>query len=138
MEKRTLLAFALAPALVPGCIIILMLFQRFHAVLPVAGIYAAFTYGATLVFGIPMHLFLSRRSWNAWWHYALGGAGIGLAVLLFFVVMNPYGSFKAASCLLFTGLGMASTSLFWLIGVRRDVAEDSSSAGPASRRRSET
>ena len=117
MQKRALLGFALAPALLPLGALIVSLAQGWRAEdsLTIAAIYAAFTYGAALILGIPALFFFRRRDWHRWWQYALAGVAIGLAFLLLLRVVDSRGSVDLSVLLFFAGGGAASTTLFWIV-----------------------
>jgi hypothetical protein len=84
----------------------------------VGSIYAAFTYGAALALGIPVFQMFSRNGWGAWWQYAVAGALIGIAVLLPFWAIWGRLAVQAPAVLVFVGVGVLSTTIFWIVGIR--------------------
>jgi hypothetical protein len=124
MRRRVILGFLVAPALVPAGVIALMAAQGTRLdgdALMVPAIYAAFTYGAAAILGAPLFALFSRLRWSRWWQYLLGGAAIGLAIVLPFAVMTPE-DVTIAPVGLVTALGAASALAFWLLAIRESRA----------------
>jgi hypothetical protein len=127
-RRRTLIAFAVAPAPLPMFVFVRTLDGPWgwsDAAL-FAGIYAAFTYGAALLGGVPVHLTFQRKGWNAWWQYTLAGAAIGVAVFLALLMgfenWEKVGRLPRqilAASLWFVIPGAVSAILFWIIAIRR-------------------
>lgn len=120
---RTILAFAIAPAVVPAIVAGLALAEGIHLreSLVVASVYGAFTYGAALLLGAPAFAALSRRGWTLWWHYAILGAVIGVLVLLGLSVADDRLLWDWRILLVFLGVGVLTAMTFWLIAVRESA-----------------
>jgi hypothetical protein len=120
MERRVLLAFAVAPAVVPLVGIVSALASGIHMreSLLIGAIYAVFTYGAALALGVPVFQILSRHGWSAWWHYVIAGALIGVAVLLPFLAIWGRLALQGPATLMFMGVGVLSATVFWIVGIR--------------------
>jgi hypothetical protein len=78
-------------------------------------IVAAFTYGTTIVAGIPAYLVFRARGWLKWWQLTFGGALLGLLPTL--VLGLPL----SLSGILIVGpdhmlIGAASGLAFWALG----------------------
>lgn len=130
MQKRTVLGFALAPALLPLGALLVALAQKWalEDSLTIAAIYAAFTYSAAVVLGTPAYLLFRRTGWRRWWQYALAGIAIGLAFLLLLRIVDSRGVVDLPALIFFTAGGAASTTLFWI--VTRGPREPTKSTSP--------
>ena len=80
----------------------------------------AFSYPATMIFGLPAYFLFRRLNWFRFWQVVLGGACLGLlASLLFSFLLEP-GRIPPLSGILFisgffvVGAVVAATT-FWLI-----------------------
>src|SRR5215210_6403376 len=107
MERRVIVAFAVAPATIPLGVIAWTLITGVHLRESTAlgSIYAAFTYTASLLIGVPLFLAFSRRGWTAWSHYAAAGAVTGVCVWLAILVGVQRWLFDARTILVFAGAG---------------------------------
>ncbi len=116
MRRRTLLAFVLAPAVVPIVVFVLTVAEDTHLRerLLVAGVYATFTYGAAIIFGIPALILFERKGWTRWWQYTAAGAAIGFAVMMMFWIARPPMP-DVRVFLIFAGIGSASALVFWAL-----------------------
>jgi hypothetical protein len=132
MERRVIVAFAVAPAVVPLAMVAWALSTGVRAPesIVLGSIYAAFTYGAAVLLGAPSFALFQRRGWTRWWQYTIAGAAIGLAVLLVMSAAVQQRSTNAQIALIFVGVGVLSTMVFWLIAVwrRADVSVPRASA----------
>ncbi len=119
MDRRVILAFAVAPAVVPLAVIVWALATGEHAreSVVLGSIYGAFTYGAAVFLGVPSYRVFSRNRWTRWWQYASLGAAIGLAVLLVLSAMAQRLLFDWRLVLVFVGIGVLSTTVFWLMAI---------------------
>lgn len=119
MRRRTVIAFLLAPGLTPAVVLVYGMMRGFpfRESVIIAAIYAAFTYAAALVLGIPLHVQLDRSGGGGWWHYALGGIAAGLTVLAGFALIPPGFGWNARVVALFALIGGSSAVLFWAIAV---------------------
>ena len=124
VERRVLAGFALAPAVVPLVVVAWALDHGVHAreSVVIGSIYAACTYGAAVVLGIPSYLLLSRRGWIRWWQYGLTGACIGAAVFFVISTMAQDQFYAFSTVFVFVVVGVVSTSAFWVIGIGRGGA----------------
>jgi hypothetical protein len=122
--KRLVAAFVLAPATVPLLLVVVVCTLGgdvgFSYIF--AGPIAIFAYAVTLLLGLPTFLWFRKRRWLALWHFAIGGAVLGLAPLTFFAGLGgPLAlSFVAAQALGFAGIGLTSACAFWAIGIWRN------------------
>jgi hypothetical protein len=117
--KRLVIAFALAPAAVPLLIVLVFVLGGDFGVSYVfAGPIAIFAYAVTLLLGLPTFLWFRRRRWLSFWHFAIGGAVLGLAPLAFFaVIAAPLAlSFLAVQPLGYAAIDLVSACVFWAIG----------------------
>lgn len=119
MTRRVVLAFVISPAVVPLVVTALAVADkvRLHESVIVGSIYAAFTYGAAVVVGIPAFYVFSRKGWTKWWQYAVAGAAIGIGIL-FGMSAAARESVLPSVALLFIAMGVVSTTVFWLIATR--------------------
>ena len=82
-----------------------------------------FAYGIALVLGIPTFVVFTRLGLRRWWHYAVGGFGLGLVMpvlLKLGALLRPLqlGDLEfAGECVT---LGVLSALAFWLIAICRD------------------
>jgi hypothetical protein len=120
LDRRAVAAFVIAPAIVPLSVAVIALTRgaRLPESLAVASIYAAFTYAAALVAGLPLYSCFERRGWRSWWQYAVAGVGVGLAVLLALVVATGRLELQPRVALLFAAMGTVSTLAFRAIVAR--------------------
>ena len=120
MERRVIVAFAVAPAVVPLAIGAWALATGVHAreSVVLGSIYGAFTYGAAVFLGVPVFSVFSRNGWTRWWQYAIAGALIGLAVLLVILAAAQSPLSDGRTVVVFVGIGILSTTVFWLIAIR--------------------
>jgi hypothetical protein len=67
-SAQVIAAFVLAPATIPVGVVAwaLMNGSQLRESTVVGSIYAAFTYGASLLIGVPLFRAFSRRGWTAW------------------------------------------------------------------------
>ena len=77
------------------------------------------TYGAMIVFGLPLFWLLRRQNWLAWWQVSLGGLLVGL---LAGCVLAALTHAVNAYAFIFAGVGLVSGYLFWAIGVFHNPA----------------
>jgi hypothetical protein len=119
MERRVIVAFLLAPATIPFGVIAWTLMTGVHLreSTVVGSIYAAFTYSAALLIGVPVYLAFSRRAWTAWWQYAAAGAVTGICVWLAILVGAQQWLFDVRTVMVFIGAGVISSMTFWVIGI---------------------
>jgi hypothetical protein len=82
-RHRVILAFLLAPAAAPALIGLASIHSSMAGIWVIALGVAAFTYATTLIAGIPAYFVLRAKNWLKWWHFALGGAVLGLLPALF-------------------------------------------------------
>ena len=122
MERRVIRAFAVAPAVIPLAVVVWALSTGVHAreSIVIGSIYAAFTYGAAVLLGAPFFVLFQRRGWKRWWQHAMAGASIGLAVLLLFWLVAPPFSPDRGTVLVVVGIGVLSTTVFWLLASREN------------------
>ena len=117
MERRVIVAFAVAPAIVPLAVITWALRSEVHLreSIVLGSIYGAFTYGASLLFGVPLFLTLSGHGWTRWWQYAIAGALVGVCVWLLILAAAQRAFFDWRTIGVFAGAGVISTTGFWLV-----------------------
>jgi hypothetical protein len=120
MERRVILAFALAPAVVPLAVAAWALATGVRAPesLVLASIYGAFTYGTAVALGLPFYRLSVRKGWTRWWQYAVAGGVIGLAPLLVISFAALALPTDGRPALVFVGVGVLSATVFWLIALR--------------------
>jgi hypothetical protein len=110
---RIILAFAVAPLVVPVAFAPLMLArQASRDQWILAPIATALAYGVILIGGIPVVLLYRAMGWSRAWHYALGGFVLGVVAFYGFAT-DSLGAFAV-----FGGLGALTAIAFWGIGVR--------------------
>jgi hypothetical protein len=80
---------------------------------------AGVTLLATVALGIPAFLFLCRRRWLEVWHFACGGALIGVLCVVPFGAVGT--ALVAALLPTFAILGVVHGALFWLLAVWRNA-----------------
>jgi hypothetical protein len=119
LGPRVIIAFAVAPAVIPLVVVAIGLVEGVPVPesLLLGLIYAAFRYGAALVFGVPSFRVFSRRGWVRLWQYVVVGALIGLVMLLLIGVMVGELLFGPLTVLVFAAGGALSTIGFWMIAV---------------------
>lgn len=83
-----------------------------------ASIYAAVTYSAAVAAGYPLFRLFTRKGWTAWWLYLIGGALIGVSVLIAVSAAAEGVAVAVGTLLLFLGLGALSTLVFWVIAFK--------------------
>jgi energy-converting hydrogenase Eha subunit A len=93
MNARVLLAFLLAPALLPGAVLGLAAVldpsrESLRAGVAYAAILCIFTYGVALVLGLPLFYWFRREGWSAAHHYLLAGGALGLVPLLLIALLG--------------------------------------------------
>jgi hypothetical protein len=120
MERRVILAFALAPAVAPAAVAAWALATGVRAPesLVLASIYGAFTYGTAVALGLPFFRLAERKGWTRWWQYAVAGAVIGLAPLLIISLAAAAPPPGGRVGLVFVGVGVLSATVFWLIALK--------------------
>lgn len=74
---------------------------------------------AIVAFGVPAFALFRRRDWLAWWHFAAGGALLGLACTLPFGVGGR--ALVAGLAPAFAVLGAGSGLLFWVLAIWRNA-----------------
>lgn len=113
--RRVVITFAVFALAYPLCALVL------HGAFGTAGAVtlAGVTITATVVLGIPAFLFLCRRGWLAVWHFACGGAIIGVLCAMPFAVAGS--ALVAALVPSFAILGVAHGALFWALAVWRNA-----------------
>ena len=93
MKARTLIAFLVAPALLPASVLVLAAaIDPSRESIRVGAAYAAllsvFTYGTTVSVGIPLLHWFRRRGWSEIHHYAVAGAVLGMLPLAFMALFG--------------------------------------------------
>src|SRR5512143_617985 len=121
--KRVLLAFALAPSVVPLVALAAIaglggLSQSNLLVVPMVLV----MYFVTIVVGVPLFVLYWAREWFASTQFLAGGACLGVAPLMVLLLsageaLPPdWSSFSLF--LVFAAIGAVSGWVFWLVGVR--------------------
>ena len=120
MERRVILAFILAPAVVPVAVAgwALATGVRAPESLVLASVYGAFTYGTAAALGLPFFRLSERKGWTRAWQYAVAGAMIGLVPLLMISLAAAAPPPDGRVVLVFAGLGVLSATVFWLIALK--------------------
>lgn len=75
---------------------------------------------AIVAVGVPAFALFRRRGWLAWWHFAAGGALLGLVCTLPFAVAGR--ALVAGLAPAFAVLGAANGLLFWVLGIWGNTA----------------
>jgi hypothetical protein len=129
---RLALAFAVAPGVVPIAA---------WAILQFGGgvVLATYTYGSTVLFGIPLFLLFRRNRWLRWWHCFAAGA---LASLPFMAILGGFLFFSSAFhsreaalssvqlSAMIVGVGAISGLAFWLVAFAGDDIDPAVVANP--------
>lgn len=109
--RRVAAAFVVLALLFPAGALLLHADIGATGVLTVGGI----PFIAILAVGVPLFALLRRRGWLAWWHFAAGGALLGLACTLPFAIGGR--ALVAGLAPAFAVLGGACGLLFWALAV---------------------
>ncbi|HEY0592688.1 MAG TPA: hypothetical protein VGF40_13035 [Thermoanaerobaculia bacterium] len=119
MARRVISGFVISPAVVPLGVTARALVDDvgLQESVIIGSIYAAFTYGAAIVMGIPAFYAFSRKGWTRWWQYALAGAAIGIAVLAGASAAAGESFFRLPIALLLIAMGVVSTTVFWSVAI---------------------
>ena len=112
--SRVAAAFLLAPAVAPLGVALLSLVPSLAGIWVLAVGVAAFTYGTTVIAGIPAYSLLRYFNCVSWWHFTLGGAVLGILPALVFgfptslqgmLVLGPD----------YLAIGAVTGLVFWII-----------------------
>ena len=87
---RTVLAFVLAPAVVPALVALLALLHSMSGMWQVAVFMAAVSYAVTAIAGVPVYLLLRTCNLLTWWALTLGGSILGLLPSQYLAFANQY------------------------------------------------
>lgn len=125
MSRRVLLAFAVAPAVAPLGAVAWALAGGVgvRESIVIGSIYAAFTYGAAIVFGVPAFMLFERRGWTRLWQYMAVGVVTGAVVMAAVWSRSGQRSIDVRTILLGVAIGAASTTVFWWIAGPREIAK---------------
>lgn len=116
MTSRILRAILIGPAVVPAGIFIFAIARgvRLRESVAVAAIYGAFSYGGSLILGLPAHLALERSGLTSLRHYLIAGAMLGALVpVVVATVLEQIGLLSAPTLLVFGLNGAMVSAAFW-------------------------
>jgi hypothetical protein len=121
MNFRVLLGLLLAASVLPIAAFCTLLAQDptlpgFTVAVAYAGVFALFTFPIALLLGIPLLLWYRANRWHAWYHFAIGGALLGLLPL---GVMTLFGRIPLQLPLLLQLVGAGSALVLWAVVGRR-------------------
>jgi hypothetical protein len=116
MTSRILRAILIGPAVVPAGALIFAIASgfRLRESVAVAAIYGAFSYGGSLILGVPAHLALERSELTSLWHYLIAGAILGTVVpVVVATVLEQIALLNPAALLVFGLSGAMVAAVFW-------------------------
>jgi hypothetical protein len=130
--KRVLIAFLIAPLVIPLLVFIFMVVasipalkgwvdfpQALSAGAKFVVMFGVLTYATTIAVGLPLYLVLHVFRCFSLWHFVLGGASCGVALLALFGGFNNEfaASLVATHTLEYAAVGVASSVAFYFCGV---------------------
>jgi hypothetical protein len=123
MKARTLLAFLVAPAMLPAFVLSLAAAvdpsrESIQAGVAYAALLSVFTYGVAIACGIPLSYWYRRRGWHGMHHYAIAGAVLGMLPLIF---IAQFGRIPLALPPVLAAIGCVSALAFLGIAVRQSA-----------------
>jgi hypothetical protein len=116
MTSRILRAILIGPAVVPAAVFIFAIASgiRLRESVALAAIYGAFSYGGSLILGLPAHLALERSGLTSLWHYLIVGAMLGTLVpVVVATVLEQIALLSPAALLVFGLSGTMVAAAFW-------------------------